>query len=124
MLTPSSAIEPPDRTCDLDQADFALVVEKVLPLDKAQTMAEFFGLLGDPNRLRIISALAVRELCVHDIAKAVGMSESAVSHQLRVLRHIRLVSSRKEKRKVYYRLLDHHVIDLYQAVDAHLDEAD
>lgn len=115
-------LEVEAHTCDLDADSLALVKDQVLAIDQAQQMAEFFGLLGDANRLRIISALAVRELCVHDIAKAVGMSESAVSHQLRVLRHIRLVSSRKEKRKVFYKLLDRHVIDLYQTVAEHLAE--
>jgi DNA-binding transcriptional ArsR family regulator len=110
------------HTCDLDDEALALVVSKVLGVDKAQRMADFFGLLSDPNRLRLISALSIQELCVHDLAKAVGMSESAVSHQLRLLRNIRLVSTRKDKRKVYYSLLDRHVIELYQAVDEHLDE--
>lgn len=85
-------------------------------------MANFFSLLGDASRLRILSALAIQELCVHDIAKLVGMSGSAVSHQLRVLRNLRLVSTRREKRKVYYQLLDRHVVELYNAVDEHLDE--
>lgn len=104
--------------CDSDR------VEGVEPLgvEKAQRMADFFSLLGDANRLRILSVLSQRELCVHDIASVLGMTESAVSHQLRVLRNLRLVSYRKEKRKVYYQLLDHHVLDLYNAVADHIDE--
>ncbi|MFM7602790.1 MAG: ArsR/SmtB family transcription factor [Pseudanabaena sp.] len=98
------------------------LVDGILPVEKAQTMAEFFGMLSDPNRLRILSILSKRELCVHDIAALVGMSESAVSHQLRVLRTMRLVSYRKSRRKVYYQLLDHHVLELYQSVSEHLDE--
>ena len=85
-------------------------------------MAEFFGMLSDPNRLRILSVLSKQELCVHDLAAVVGMSESAVSHQLRVLRTMRLVSYRKSQRKVYYQLLDHHVLELYRSVSEHLDE--
>jgi ArsR family transcriptional regulator, lead/cadmium/zinc/bismuth-responsive transcriptional repressor len=96
---------------------------KILPTHKAQQMAEFFAMLGDANRLRILSTLSLQELCVHDLAMVVGMSESAVSHQLRTLRTMRLVSYRKQKRKVYYRLLDHHVLSLYKAVSEHLDEA-
>jgi len=110
------------HTCDLGEADFALVAQQTLSPEKAQFMAEFFGLLSDANRLRILSALSCRELCVHDLAKLVSMSESAVSHQLRILRTMRLVNTRKESRKVYYRLLDHHVINLYQSVAEHLDE--
>ncbi len=85
-------------------------------------MAEFFSLLGDANRLRILSALAVQELCVCDLAAAVKMTESAVSHQLRALRAMRLVSYRKQGRNVFYRLKDSHVLNLYREVAEHLDE--
>lgn len=97
---------------------------KALDLDKAQRMAEFFRLLGDGNRLRIISLLAQRDLCVCDLACLLAMSESAVSHQLRTLRSLRLVSHSKRGRRVYYRLLDHHVLELYQSVAEHLAETD
>ncbi len=99
-------------------------VEGILPLEegKARRMANFFSLLGDANRLRILGVLSRRELCVHDIANLLQMTESAVSHQLRVLRNLRLVSYRKESRKVYYQLQDHHVLDLYNAVADHIDE--
>jgi DNA-binding transcriptional ArsR family regulator len=85
-------------------------------------MAEFFSLLGDANRLRLLSVLANRELCVCDLAAALSMSESAVSHQLRALRAMRLVSYRKQGRQVFYSLLDRHVLELYNAVAEHLDE--
>ena len=95
---------------------------QILSIEKAQQMAEFFSLLGDANRLRIVSVLALEELCVCDLAAALNMSESAVSHQLRTLRAMRLVSYRKRGRKVFYRLLDNHVLDLYRSVAEHLDE--
>ena len=95
---------------------------QILLTEKAQRMAEFFSLLGDANRLRILSMLAVKELCVCDLAAALEMSESAVSHQMRVLRSMRLVSYQKRGRTVFYRLQDHHVLELYQAVAEHLDE--
>lgn len=95
---------------------------KILSLDKAQRMAEFFGVLGDPNRWRILSALALGELQVGELAKAVDMNLSAVSHQLRVLRIRRLVSYRKRGRNVYYCLQDHHILNLYQEASEHLDE--
>ncbi|MDY7016571.1 MAG: metalloregulator ArsR/SmtB family transcription factor [Cyanobacteriota bacterium] len=91
--------------------------------EKAQRMAEFFSFLGDPNRLRILSALALQEFCVCDLAAVLEMSESAVSHQLRVLRTMRLVGYQKRGRKVFYRLLDRHVLDLYRSVAEHLDES-
>lgn len=92
----------------------------LLTMPQAQHMAEFFSVLADPNRLRLLSALARQELCVCDLAAALKMSESAVSHQLRILRATRLVNYRKEGRNVYYRLADHHIINLYEAVNAHL----
>lgn len=94
----------------------------MLPTEKAQRMAEFFGLLADANRLRILSVLAQQELCVGDLAIALGMSESAVSHQLRTLKSLRLVNYRRQGRHIFYRLLDHHVFALYQSVAEHLDE--
>ena len=100
------------------------IQDKILNLEKAQRMSEFFSLLGDANRLRILSVLAVKELCVCDLAAALDMSESAVSHQLRSLRAIRLVSYRKRGRKVFYRVKDHHVLELYHSVAEHLDEKD
>jgi ArsR family transcriptional regulator, lead/cadmium/zinc/bismuth-responsive transcriptional repressor len=93
-----------------------------LELGKAQEMADFFGLLADANRLRIISLLADTELCVGDLAIALDMSDSAVSHQLKTLRALRLVKHRKQGRHVFYQLLDRHVFDLYNTVLEHLDE--
>lgn len=95
---------------------------EILPMVDAQRMAEFFGVLADPNRLRLLSALASQELCVCDLAAGLKMGESAVSHQLRLLRAMRLVTYRKEGRNVYYSLADSHVMNLYQEVAAHLSE--
>lgn len=95
---------------------------EILSLEKAERMAEFFGGLGDPNRWRILSALALGEQRVGELAAAVAMSESAVSHQLRTLRSLRLVSRQKQGRTVVYRLTDHHIFDLYRAASEHLDE--
>ncbi|MBD3886151.1 helix-turn-helix transcriptional regulator [Phormidium tenue FACHB-886] len=94
----------------------------ILLMPEAQRMAEFFGVLADPNRLRLLSALANQELCVCDLAAGLKMGESAVSHQLRVLRTMRLVKYRKEGRNVYYSLADSHVVNLYREVAEHLNE--
>jgi DNA-binding transcriptional ArsR family regulator len=96
--------------------------QDILSAEKAQRMAEFFSLLGDANRLRILSALAEQELCVCDLAAVVKMTESAVSHQLRTLRAMRLVTYRKQGRNVFYYLKDSHVLNLYREVAEHLDE--
>jgi len=108
----------------IEVEEFQSLQAQILSLEKAQSMAEFFSLMGDANRLRILSVLAVKELCVCDLAAALEMSESAVSHQMRSLRSMRLVSYRKRGRKVFYQLQDHHVLDLYRSVAEHLDEHD
>lgn len=108
----------------IDLAHVRQLHRDILSVDKSQRMAEFFSLLGDPNRLRIVSALAIQELCVCDLAAAVKMSESAVSHQLRALRAMRLVGYRKQGRNVFYYLKDSHVLNLYREVAEHLDETD
>ena len=95
---------------------------ELLPMAKAQRMAELFGVLADPSRLRLLSALASQELCVCDLAAVAKMSESAVSHQLRILRTMRLVSYRRKGRNVYYGLADSHIVNLYRQVAEHLDE--
>jgi ArsR family transcriptional regulator, lead/cadmium/zinc/bismuth-responsive transcriptional repressor len=113
--------EPKD---EIDGENVQPLQESLLSSDKAQRMAEFFSFLGDANRLRILSVLAKEELCVSDLAALLKMSESAVSHQLRNLRAMRLVSYRKQGRNVFYQLHDSHVFHLYQAVAEHLDEKD
>ena len=77
-------------------------------------LAETFKVLGDPTRVRILDALSRSELCVHDIARLLGLSESAVSHQLRLLRGMRVVRARREGRLVFYALDDQHVVGLFE----------
>lgn len=79
----------------------------------ASRLAETFGVLGDPTRVRIIAALREGETCVGDLAQMLEMSQSAISHQLRVLRNLRLVRARREGRQVYYALDDEHVWVLF-----------
>jgi ArsR family transcriptional regulator len=88
----------------------------------AAALAETFGALSDPTRVRLISALLPGELCVCDLAAVLGMSQSAVSHQLRLLRTLRLVKARKEGRVVYYTLADDHIRDLFNRGLEHIEE--
>ncbi|MGB3238284.1 MAG: metalloregulator ArsR/SmtB family transcription factor [Geitlerinemataceae cyanobacterium] len=106
----------------IDRGTVRQIQPEVMGVEKSQRMAEFFSCLGDANRLRILSVLVVQELCVCDIAAAVKMSESAVSHQLRTLRAGRLVGYRKQGRNVFYFLKDSHILNLYREVAEHLDE--
>jgi DNA-binding transcriptional ArsR family regulator len=86
----------------------------VLDWQTAARLAETFKALSDPTRLRIVSLLAGTELCVVDLSAALGMSQSAVSHQLRTLRDLRLVRWRRDGKQIYYALDDEHVADLFR----------
>jgi len=94
---------------------------EMLSVEKAQRLSEFLGFLADPNRLRILSILAVKEMCVGDLAAMLEMNESAVSHQLGTLRAIRLVNFRKQGRHVFYSLQDRQILDFYRAAIDRLD---
>jgi ArsR family transcriptional regulator len=89
----------------------------------ATRLAEVFKALSDPSRVRIISALSQTELCVYDLSTTLGMSQSAVSHQLRSLRELHLVRYRKEGRHVYYELDDEHIRDLFQRGLEHVEHS-
>jgi DNA-binding transcriptional ArsR family regulator len=86
-------------------------------------LAEIFKVLGDPTRVRILTALSTGELCVCDLATLLRVSESAVSHQLRLLRSLRLVRARRDGRMVFYRLDDHHIVGLLRQGREHVEEA-
>jgi len=85
-------------------------------------LAQTFALLGDPTRTRLLDALSRRELCVCDLANLLGMSLSAISHQLRLLRTARLVKPRREGRMIYYSLDDHHISHLLAEGFRHVEE--
>jgi DNA-binding transcriptional ArsR family regulator len=85
-------------------------------------LAQFFSILADATRLRIVLALQTGELCVHEIAKIVNISLSAVSHQLRLLRTMRLVKFRQQGKEVYYALDDDHIERLILIAKEHLQE--
>ena len=88
-----------------------------------EALADTFRVLGDPTRVRILDALAAGELCVCDIAALVGISESAVSHQLRLLRSMRLVRPRRAGRLVYYAVDDQHILELLKQASTHVEES-
>jgi len=101
------------ESADVDEARVRGTQERLIDGLTATRLAKTFKALSDPTRVRIISALAHTEMCVYDLAAALGMSQSAVSHQLRTLREMRLVRFRKEGRHVYYTLDDAHIHDLF-----------
>jgi len=92
-----------------------------LPESHLLLLVETFQALADPTRARMLYALTQRPLCVRDLAILVGVSESAVSHQLRFLRDRRLVRPRREGNLIYYVVDDHHVAALFKEADFHID---
>jgi DNA-binding transcriptional ArsR family regulator len=96
--------------------------DRSLPTRENEQMAALFKAMGDPNRLRILWALDHEEMCVCDLALFVGVSESAISHQLRQLRQLQLVCNRREGPILYYRLNDDHVSELIHLALEHLRE--
>lgn len=85
-------------------------------------LADFFKVFGDSSRIRILYALSKHEMCVCDIASLLGMSQSAVSHQLRVLKQTRLVKYRREGKVVFYSLNDHHILSILEMGMEHINE--
>ena len=88
----------------------------------ADALAETFKALGDATRVRILDAISRAELCVCDLAGIVGISESAVSHQLRLLRSSRLVRTRRDGRQIFYALDDGHIVGLFKQGLEHVEE--
>lgn len=115
-----------DEVCDLVQIDLPRVrkIREVLVTpDAVQGLADTFSALGDPTRVRILDALSHGELCVCDLAAVLKLSQSAVSHQLRLLRGMRLVKPRRDGRVVFYSLDDQHIIAIFKQTLQHVQES-
>ena len=95
---------------------------RLLPPRSVAALAETFKVLGDGTRVRILDALSRSELCVCDLAGLLELSESAVSHQLRLLRGMRLVRPRRDGRMMYYSLDDQHIVGLFTQGLEHVEE--
>jgi DNA-binding transcriptional ArsR family regulator len=93
-----------------------------LERDTVGALAEIFKVLGDPTRVRILDALSRSERCVNDLASLLEMTESAISHQLRLLRNTRIVRSRREGRMIFYSLDDRHILSLFRQGLRHVQE--
>ena len=114
-----------DEVCDLVQIDLGRVRSLRAALvspDAVQGLADTFSALSDPTRVRILDALSHGELCVCDLAAVLGVSQSAVSHQLRLLRGLRLVRPRRDGRIVFYSLDDQHIIAIFKQTLQHVQE--
>lgn len=109
-------------TADLALAAQAATGDDRLDAESVTALAETFRMLGDVTRVRILDALSRAELCVQDLARRVDLTESAVSHQLRLLRGMRLVRPRRAGRQVFYTLDDHHIVRLFAQGLEHVQE--
>ena len=107
--------------CDTDEFQKELR-EKMPDEDTIMDLSDLFKLFGDSTRLRILWALKDNEICVDGISTAIGVSQSAVSHQLRVLKEANLVRSRRDGKWIYYTLCDDHIVSLLNIAIEHLME--
>ncbi len=110
------------KTTKIDPEKVETVKDKIPTNSEIMELAETFKALADPTRLKIIYALADEELCVCDLAELNGISVSGISHQLRLLRSLKLVKYRKEGKIVYYSLDDDHVRELITKAYQHLHD--
>jgi ArsR family transcriptional regulator len=106
----------------IHQAQVAHAMENIPDPDTLQSLIDIFKALSEPSRLKIVTALATCELCVCDLAAVSGSSESAVSHQLRILRNLKIVRHRRQGKIVFYRLDDDHVKSLISQSIEHVQE--
>ena len=98
--------------CDIFKTHEELVKkaeENILDEDRLKELADFFKVFADTTRLRILSVLFQSEMCVCDLAEVLGMTQSAISHQLRILKQMKLVKNRREGKTVFYSLADGHI---------------
>ena len=111
-------------------SEFCINEKSVLDIKKSlksdtifMALAETFKTLGDTSRIKILYALQQKELCVCELTEITNLTQSATSHQLRVLRNMRLVKYRKSGRSVFYSLDDNHIKDLFAAGLEHVEES-
>ena len=124
-VEPRTEVSPDEGVCEVEAVNAAAVQAALRSRaadEDVDRLAEMFAILGSPTRLRLLEALAERELCVCDLAAVAGVSQSAVSHHLRLLRQLRMVSFRKEGRMAYYRLNDEHVVEIIDSGLSHARE--
>lgn len=98
------------------------VNETMPPEEEMQDLADFFKVFGDSTRLKILYVLLCGEMCVLDIAQMLGMTQSAISHQLRVLKQMDLVKNRREGKTIFYSLADSHIVTILSQGLDHIEE--
>ena len=128
MRTERQRIEMEELTLELCEAteiheDLLKAVRDTMPEEtELYDLAELFKVFGDSTRIRILFVLFEAQVCVCDLAQALGMTQSAISHQLRILKQNKLVKSRREGKSVFYSLADDHVRTIIEMGREHIEE--
>lgn len=109
-------------TVEVHEELLKIVEEKMPPEEELYDLAELFKVFGDSTRIRILFVLFEAEVCVCDLAQALNMTQSAVSHQLKILKQNKLVKSRREGKSIFYSLADGHVRTIIDQGRDHIEE--
>ena len=113
------------ESCEVQHCHKEVVerVEERIPVDEDMyDLADFFKVFGDTTRIKILYALRISEMCVCDIADALKMTQSAISHQLRILKQMDLVKARRDGKAIYYSLADDHIAIILDVGLEHINE--
>ena len=106
----------------VNEETLRMINDRMPPEEELQDLAEFYRVFGDATRLKILYVLLSAEMCVYDIASVLGMSQSAISHQLRVLKQMDLVKNRREGKTIFYALADAHIVTILSQGLDHIEE--
>lgn len=106
----------------VSEATVKEIQDAMPPEEELQSLGEFFKVFGDPTRLKILYVLLNTEMCVYDISSLLGMTQSAISHQLRVLKQMDLVKNRRDGKIIYYSLADDHIVTILSQGLNHIEE--
>ena len=110
------------ESCEVHENLLKIVNETIPAETELYDQAELFKIFGDSTRIRILYVLFEAEVCVCDLAEALNMTQSAISHQLRILKQNKLVKSRREGKSVFYSLADDHVLTIIEQGREHIEE--
>ncbi|MDD3383816.1 MAG: metalloregulator ArsR/SmtB family transcription factor [Bacilli bacterium] len=106
----------------IHESTVRLVKEKMINDEKICDLSDFFKIFADSTRVKILFALSKSEMCVYDLSKVIGSSQSAVSHQLRILRNTKLVKTTRKGKEIFYSLSDDHILTIINQGLEHVEE--
>lgn len=110
------------ETCHHHEELIQKITGQMPPEEDLYDLADFFKVFADSTRIKILYVLMCQEMCVCDIADTLGMTQSAISHQLRILKQMDLVKNRREGKTIFYSLSDHHIVSIMSQGMDHISE--